>query len=98
MKRLKSFEAMYSNPAIESELGNISREGDITPAELKSLCDGILSLDNIDAMTKELVKVRFKYDVLTDPSLKVIWNVVIKQWHDKFATLGKPSKELERKW
>lgn len=98
MKKLKSFEKMYSNPAIESELGNISREGDITPAELKSLCDQALSLDNIDAMTKELVKIRFKYDVLTDPSLKGIWQIVLKEWHDKFATLGKPSKELERKF
>ena len=95
MKRIKTFEQMYSDPDIEAELGNIDREDDITPEELKELLDDLLTSDNIDDITKGLVKVKFKYD-LNNPVLKDIYWDSVKKWHELTNTLGLPSEKLAR--
>ena len=95
MKRIKTFEQMYSDPDIEAELGNIDREDDITPEELKELLDDLLTSDNIDDITKGLVKVKFKYD-LNNPVLKDIYWDSVKKWHELTKTLGLPSEKLAR--
>lgn len=90
MKRIKTFEEMYSNPAIEAELGNISREADITPEEFKVLCDDAISMGVVDDVTKALVKLRYKYQPKENPLLSDIYYDAIKKWHK----MGTPSKNL----
>jgi len=98
MKRIKTFEQMYSDPSVETELGNIPSEGNITPEELQKLCDEALSLDNIDDITKVLVKIRYKYvKDNDDDKIKYIWSTTIFKWHSLFKTMGEPSENLQRK-
>jgi hypothetical protein len=94
MKKLKTFEQMYSDPNIEAELGNIGREGDITPEEFQALIDNAFESNDIDIITKMLVNLRFKYEPKDNPLLKTIYYDAIRKWNKSFDTLGKPSDKL----
>jgi hypothetical protein len=98
MKKLKTFEQMYSDPDIEAELGNIGREDDITPEELQAYMDAALDLDHIDDITKAIVKIRFKYEPKDNPLLKGIYFDAIKKWHKMLTSgeKGKISPKLQR--
>jgi hypothetical protein len=99
MKRIMTFEKMYSDPKIEAELGNIPNDGgDITPVELQFLLDDILQLDNMEEITKKLVNLKYKYDIPNNPNpeIKRIWGEGTKIWHGLFKTLGEPPANLMR--
>lgn len=90
MNNIKSFEAMYNNKEIEAELGNISREEDVSPEEFKILCDEAMSMGSVDDVTKALVKLRYKYQPKENPLLKDIYWDAVKKWHK----MGTPSRSL----